>query len=70
MAEKKGFFSRLFKGLQRSRDGFAENVDNVFLGWDKICPELYDELEEVLIMGDVGVQTTSEIGRASCRERV
>lgn len=61
MAEKKGFFSRLFKGLQRSRDGFAENVDNVFLGWEKICPELYDELEEVLIMGDVGVETTEEV---------
>ena len=62
MAEEKGgFFSKLFSGLSKSREGFAENVDSVFLGYDKIDDDLYEELEEVLIMGDLGVKTTEEI---------
>ena len=59
--EKSGFFSRLFQGLSKSREGFAENVDNVFLGYEKINDDLYEELEEVLIMGDLGMKTTEDI---------
>jgi fused signal recognition particle receptor len=62
MAEEKGgFFSRLFSGLSKSREGFADNVDNVFLGYERINDDLFDELEEVLIMGDLGMNTTEEI---------
>lgn len=61
MEEKKGFFKRLKEGLSKSRNGFAVNVDEVFLGAEKINDDLYEELEEVLISGDVGVSTTFEI---------
>ena len=58
---KPGFFERLKMGLKKSRDGFASDIDAVFLGHEKINDDLYEELEEVLIMGDVGVNTTEEI---------
>ena len=61
MAEKLGFFARLVSGLSKSRDGFAQEVERVFLGHEKIDDDLYEELEEVLVMGDVGVNTTEEI---------
>ena len=59
--EKLGFFARLKKGLTKSRDGFARDVSEVFLGFDKIEEDLYEELEEVLVMGDVGIKTTEDI---------
>ena len=58
---KPGFFERLKMGLKKSRDGFASDIDAVFLGHEKINDDLYEELEEVLIMGDVGVNTAEEI---------
>ena len=61
MAERQGFFARLVSGLTKSRDGFASEVERVFLGYEKIDDDLYEELEEVLVMGDVGVNTTEEI---------
>ena len=60
MAEEKlGFFAKLKKGLTKSRNGFVSGMDEVFLGFDKIDDDFYEELEEVLIMGDVGVNTTN-----------
>ena len=59
MAEEKlGFFGRLKAGLSKSRNGFVKGMDTVFLGSEKIDDEFYEELEEVLVMGDVGVTTT------------
>lgn len=58
---KPGFFERLKMGLKKSREGFASDIDAVFLGHEKINDDLYEELEEVLIMGDVGVNTTEDI---------
>ena len=58
---KPGFFERLKMGLKKSRDGFASDIDAVFLGHEKINDDLYEELEEVLILGDVGVNTAEEI---------
>ena len=58
---KPGFFERLKNGLKKSREGFASDIDAVFLGHEKINDDLYEELEEVLIMGDVGVNTTEDI---------
>ena len=56
--KKEGFFARLFKGLQKTRDNFIKNMDYVFRGFTNIDDEFYEELEEVLIMGDIGVRTT------------
>lgn len=57
--EKTGFFARLKQGLSKSRNGFVSGMDEVFLGYSKIDDDFYEELEEVLIMGDVGVNTTN-----------
>jgi fused signal recognition particle receptor len=56
--EKKGFFSRLVAGL---RDNIVSGIDAVFRGFSKIDEEFYEELEEILIMGDLGVKATEAI---------
>ena len=59
--EKKGFFARLKEGLTKTRNNFVYNVEKVFTGAGKIDDDFYEELEEILIMGDIGVRTTEEI---------
>ena len=59
--EKKGFFSRLVAGLTKTRDNIVSGIDAVFRGFSKIDEEFYEELEEILIMGDLGVMATEAI---------
>ncbi len=59
--EKKGFFSRLKQGLSKTRDNIVHGMDSVFKGYSHIDEDFYEELEEVLIMGDIGVNATGEI---------
>jgi len=59
--EKKGFFSRLKEGLTKTRNNIVHGIDAVFSGFSSIDEEFYEELEEILIMGDIGVAATSEI---------
>ena len=59
--EKKGFFSRLVAGLTKTRDNIVSGIDAVFSGFSKIDEEFYEELEEILIMGDLGVRATEQI---------
>ncbi len=59
--EKKGFFRRLWDGLAKTRDNFVKNMDYVFRGFTNIDDEFYEELEELLITGDLGVATTQKI---------
>ena len=61
MAEEKGFFKRLFSGLAKTRDNIVSGMDSIFNGFTKIDDDFYEELEEVLIMGDLGVQATYDI---------
>lgn len=56
-----GFFKRLLAGLTKTRDNFVKNMDYVFRGFTNIDDEFYEELEEILIMGDIGVVTTEQI---------
>lgn len=56
-----GFFSRLVSGLTKTRDSIASGLDSIFHGFSKIDDEFYEELEEILIMGDLGVDTTMNI---------
>ncbi|MDD6195277.1 MAG: signal recognition particle-docking protein FtsY [Lachnospiraceae bacterium] len=56
-----GFFKRLLAGLTKTRDNFVKNMDYVFRGFTNIDEEFYEELEEILIMGDIGVATTEHI---------
>lgn len=59
--EKKGFFSRLKQGLTKTRNNIVHGMDSVFKGYSHIDEDFYEELEEVLIMGDIGVNATGEI---------
>jgi fused signal recognition particle receptor len=59
--KKKGFFSRLWSGLTKSRKNFSSGLNSIFHGFTKIDDEFYEELEEILIMGDLGVDTTEKI---------
>ncbi|MBQ6886117.1 MAG: signal recognition particle-docking protein FtsY [Lachnospiraceae bacterium] len=59
--EKKGFFSRLKEGLTKTRNNIVHGIDAVFSGFSSIDEEFYEELEETLIMGDIGVSATTEI---------
>lgn len=61
MGEKKGFFSRLVSGLTKTRDNIVSGMDGIFHGFSHIDDDFYEELEETLIMGDLGVHTTMEI---------
>lgn len=59
--KKKGFFSRLVSGLQKTRDNIAAGIDSIFSGFSSIDEDFYEELEEILIMGDIGIDTTMSI---------
>ena len=56
-----GFFSKLQQGLSKTRDSIAKGIDNVFSGYSNIDEDFYEELEETLIMGDIGINATSKI---------
>ena len=59
--EKMGFFKRLVAGLNKTRDNIVSGMDSIFHGFSKIDEDFYEELEEVLIMGDLGVKATYAI---------
>ncbi|MDE5679076.1 MAG: signal recognition particle-docking protein FtsY [Lachnospiraceae bacterium] len=59
--EKKGFFARLKSGLQKTRDNIVRGIDSVFSGFSAIDEDFYEELEEILIMGDIGINATMQI---------
>jgi fused signal recognition particle receptor len=64
-----GLFSRLKDRLAKTRDSFVSRVDELFLGKKTIDPELLDDLEEILITADLGVNTTHEL-MESAREKL
>lgn len=59
--EKMGFFARLKSGLTKTRDNIVSGIDAVFHGASEIDEDFYEELEETLIMGDIGVNATNDI---------
>lgn len=59
--KKKGFFGRLISGLTKTRNNLKSGIDNIFSVFTKIDDEFYEELEETLIMADIGVATTEKI---------
>ena len=67
--EKKGFFAKLKEGLDKTRKNIMSGVDTVLGSFTKIDEDLFEELEEALIMADMGVQTTMQIVE-NLRQRV
>ncbi len=64
-----GFFDKLKNGLGKTRDNLNEKINNVFSSFRKVDEELLEELEEILIMSDIGVETSTEI-ISNLRERI
>lgn len=64
-----GFFDKLKSGLGKTRDNFNEKINSVFSNFRKVDEELLEELEEILIMSDIGVDTSVEI-ISNLRERI
>ena len=56
-----GFFSKLTSGLSRTRDGIVGGINKVLDGYSNVDEDFYEDLEETLIMGDIGVNATSRI---------
>ena len=56
-----GFFDKLKQGLSKTKTSFEEKINNVFSNFRKVDEELLEELEEALIMSDVGVETSTKI---------
>ena len=56
-----GFFDRLKEGLRKTRESFTDSMDQIFNTYEKVTEDFYDELEETMIMGDIGVKTTEEL---------
>ena len=70
--DEKGFFAKLKNGLSKTRNSFGEKLDDVFKMFKNVDEELFEELEEALIMADVGVETSLYIIeelRRLCKER-
>ena len=61
MEEKKGFFKRLKSGLTKTRESFVSGVDSLFHGASELDYDFYEDLEELLVMGDIGINTTMQI---------
>ena len=58
---KKGFFGKLVEGLTKTRNNIVSGMDSIFNGFSAIDEDFYEEIEETLIMGDLGIQTTMSI---------
>ena len=59
--EKKGFFKRLAEGLSKTRNNIVAGIDAVFHGFSSIDDDFYEEIEEILVMGDIGINATTAI---------
>lgn len=64
-----GFFSKIKAGLQKTRNSISDGINNMLAGFTKIDEELFEELEEILVVSDIGVATSGEIC-SSLRKRV
>ena len=59
--EKKGFFQRLVSGLSKTRANIVNSIDSIFSGYSSIDDDFYEEIEEILVMGDLGINATTKI---------
>ena len=59
--EKKGFFKRLVSGLTKTRENIVSSIDSIFSGYSSIDDDFYEEIEEILVMGDLVINATNNI---------
>ena len=67
--EKKGFLAKLVQGLSKTRSSIMSGINSILSGFSSIDEDFYEEIEEILIMADLGVNTTSRI-MENLREKV
>ena len=68
MGEKKGFWGKLVSGLAKTRDNIRAGVDSLFYGASEIDNDFYEQLEEQLIMADMGIHTTDTVLEKLCKQ--
>ena len=56
-----GLFKKIKEGLKKTRDSVVSQIDSMLKSFTKIDEELFEELTELLVMGDVGIQTAEQI---------
>ena len=56
-----GFFEKLKQGMNKTKNAFDEKINDVFKSFRKVDEDFLDELEEILLMSDIGVDTSVEI---------
>ena len=56
-----GFFDKIKAGLTKTREALSDTLGSVFSGFSEIDDDFYDELTELLVLGDVGVKTAEKI---------
>ena len=56
-----GFFDKLKEGLKKTRANFTDGMEQIFNNYERVTEDFYDELEETMIMGDIGVKTTEDL---------
>ena len=61
MSEKKGFFKRLVEGLTKTWNSIVTGIDSIFKNFSSIDEDFYEEIEEILVMGDLGINATTSI---------
>lgn len=59
--KKKGFFSKLVSGLTKTRKSITSGLGSIFSGFSSIDDDFYEELEEILVMADIGIEATADI---------
>lgn len=59
--ERVGIFKRLVQGLTKTRNSIVSGIDSIFSGFSSIDDDFYEEIEEILVMGDIGINTTTAI---------
>ena len=64
-----GFFDKLKQGLTKTKESINDKINNVFSNFRKVDEELLEELEEALIMSDMGVETSTQI-LSNLREKI
>ena len=64
-----GFFDKLKSGLNKTKESFNDKINNVFSNFRKVDEEFLDELEEMLILSDIGIETSTKI-ISSLREKM
>ena len=69
-----GFFDKIKKGLSRTKKNLIQNIESVIVGYPKLDDEFLDDMEAVLLSGDLGLATTEKVwvksGRGCMKERL